>query len=304
MEISSNHVKELRERTGAGMMDCKKALAETAGDFEKAIEWLRKKGLSAAGKKAGRVAAEGAVSTFVSADGKTGVLLEINSETDFVAKNDKFQALVKGIVQHIATNKPANMDALVAQKFNANQTVKDVITEAVATIGENIVLRRFETFDLGNKTGLVVGYLHGEGRIGVLVEVEGATAAATSFAKDVAMHVAAMNPLCVRGEELASDLVAKERDVLKAKALESGKKADMIDKIVEGQINKWKSEVCLLNQKFVKNPDISVADLQKQTGTSLGLTLNVKRFVRFELGEGIEKKKDNFAEEVAAQLKG
>jgi elongation factor Ts len=296
-----NAVKELRERTGAGMMDCKKALDENQGNFDKAIEWLRTKGLSAAAKKAGRVAAEGVVTTFVTGDAKLGVILEVNSETDFVARNDKFQILVKNLAQHIASQKPANVEALLKQKYAAlpSQTVQEAVAEAVATIGENLVLRRFQILEGGH----VTAYLHGEGRIGVLVQLENGDSKLSAFAKDVAMHVAATNPLCVKSDELDANTIAKEREILIGKARETGKKEEMIGKIVEGQINKWKSEVCLLDQKFVKNPDQTVREYQTQVGKELSLAVAVKKFVRFELGEGIEKKKDDFASEVAAQLK-
>ncbi len=300
MTISATAVKELRERTGAGMMDCKRALSEVGGDFDKAIDWLRKKGLSAAAKKAGRIASEGTVAVALSSDSKSALLLEVNSETDFVARNEKFQVLVKQLADHILSSKPNNVEALLAQKFLArpSQTVQETLTEAVATIGENMLIRRFVLLNAGSG-GFFTGYVHGEGRIGVLVEMEG-SASAGSAAKDVAMHVAAMNPLCATGEDLDPQLVARERDVLKSKALESGKKPEMVDKIVEGQLSKWKSEVCLVNQKFVKNPDVTVGDYLKQAGGGAKL----RRFARFELGEGIEKPTSNFAEEVAAALKG
>lgn len=299
MSISATAVKELRERTGAGMMDCKKALAEVNGDFDQAIDWLRKKGLSNAAKKSGRVAAEGTVTALLAGDSKSAVLLEVNSETDFVARNEKFQLLVKNLASHALANKPATAEAMLTQKFasQAGKTVSEALTESVATIGENMVLRRLMTYEAA-AGGIVSAYVHGEGRIGVLVEIEG-SAAAASVAKDVAMHVAAVNPLCATADGLDPAAVAKERDVLKGKALESGKKPEMVDKIVEGQIAKWKSEVCLVNQKFVKNPDVTVGDFLKEAGNGA----KIRRFVRFELGEGIEKPTSNFAEEVAAALK-
>ncbi|MBX9767136.1 MAG: translation elongation factor Ts, partial [Bdellovibrionales bacterium] len=257
MSITAKTVSELRERTGAGMMDCKKALTENSGDLEKATEWLRKKGLSAAAKKTGRVAAEGLVSAWTSPDLKTAVILEVNSETDFVARNDKFQALVKNVTAHIATNKPKDMATLLTQKYQGGGTVQDALTTEIATIGENLVLRRFELIDLTGTKGGVISYLHGEGRIGVLVELTAqndATAKAPQFAelaKDIAMHVAAMNPACARAEELNSALVEKEREILTGKARESGKKEEMIPKIVEGQLSKWKAEVVLIDQAFV-----------------------------------------------------
>ena len=309
MSITAKTVSELRERTGAGMMDCKKALTENSGDLEKATEWLRKKGLSAAAKKSGRVAAEGLVSFWTSSDCKTGVLLEVNSETDFVARNDKFQAFSKNLTQHIATHKPKDMPSLMLQKYQGGGTVQDALTAEIATIGENLVLRRFEVVDLAGTKNGVVGYLHGEGRIGVLVEMTANNDTTTKspqfaeLAKDVAMHVAAMNPVAARPDEIPSALVEKEKEILIGKARESGKKEEMIPKIVEGQLSKWKGEIVLVDQAFVKNPDIKVKDLIKQVSDTLKDQINVRRFVRFELGEGIEKKQANFAEEVAAALK-
>lgn len=309
MMITAKTVSELRERTGAGMMDCKKALTENSGDLEKATEWLRKKGLSAAAKKTGRVAAEGLVSAWTSTDFKTAVILEVNSETDFVARNDKFQALVKNLTVHIATNKPKDMSVLLTQKYHGAGTVQDALTTEIATIGENLVLRRFELIDLSGTKNGVISYLHGEGRIGVLVELTAQNEATTKapqfaeLAKDIAMHVAAMNPACARAEELSATLVEKEKEILTGKARESGKKEEMIPKIVEGQLSKWKAEVVLVDQAFVKNPDLKVKDLVKQVSDTLKDQIAVKRFIRFELGEGIEKKTANFAEEVAAALK-
>lgn len=216
MSISANDVKELRERTSAGMLDCKKALEETKGNFEKAIEWLRAKGLSKAAKAAGRVAAEGSVAAYIHAGGRIGVLVEVNSETDFVARNEEFQR----------------------------------------------------------------------------------------FVSDVAMHIAAMNPQFVSQADIPAAAIAKEREVLRAKAVEEGKKAEMLDKILDGQIKKWAAEICLMDQKFVKNPDVTIGDFQTQMVAKIGENIVVRRFVRYELGEGIEKRKDNFAEEVAAQMKG
>ncbi len=307
MAITAEQVRELREKTGAGMLDCKKALAENGENFEQAVDWLRAKGLSAAAKKSGRIAAEGTVSSYLDANSKVGVLVEVNSETDFVARNDMFQKLSKDLASHVAAKNPSDDAALMAQPFEG-ATVQQAITNAVAKIGENIVLRRFARFETEAK-GLVHAYIHGEGRIGVLIELTAdkdgleKTSQFQTLAKDLALQVAAMSPLCVTQQELPADLVAREKDVLKAKALEQGKKAEMLDKIIEGQIRKWASEKCLIDQTFVKNPDLSVAKLLAETGKQIGGTVTVKRFARFELGEGIEKRKENFAEEVAAQTK-
>jgi elongation factor Ts len=295
MSISASMVKELREKTSAGMMDCKKALEETQGDFEAAVEWLRKKGLSAAAKKAGRVTAEGAV--FAQVQNNVGIVVEINSETDFVARNDGFRAFVKNIADHIVAVK--SMENLLDQVYHKNnsQKISDLLKENIATIGENLVIRRSEKYE-GTANSLVHTYVHGEGKIGVLLEMTGdpKSQEVRNYAQDVALHIAAMNPMAISGDQLPASVVAKEKEILKAKALEQGKKPEMLDKIVEGQIRKFMAESCLLDQAFVKNPDIKVADHLKAGGG-----LQVKRFVRFELGEGIEKRKDDFAAEVAAQ---
>jgi elongation factor Ts len=294
MSISASMVKELREKTSAGMMDCKKALEETQGDFEAAVEWLRKKGLSAAAKKSGRVAAEGAV--FAQVANNVGIVVEINSETDFVARNDGFRTFVKNIADHIMAVK--SMEELLDQVYHKNnsQKISDLLKENIATIGENLVVRRHQKYE-GTSSTLVHTYVHGEGKIGVLLEVTGSPTdeKVRGFAQDVALHIAAMNPMAISGDQIPADVVAKEKEILKAKALEQGKKPEMLDKIVEGQIRKFLAESCLNDQAFVKNPDLKVSEYLK-TGN-----VQVKRFVRFELGEGIEKKKDDFAAEVAAQ---
>jgi elongation factor Ts len=292
-------VRELREKSSAGMMDCKKALEETKGDFEKAVDWLRTKGLSSAAKKAGRVAAEGLVFTW--SDGKTGVVGEVNSETDFVARNDGFKNFVKDVAHHVANN-PAG-DILKQTFAKTGRAVEDALKEAIATIGENIVIRRTLRYDL-NGAGVVHTYLHGEGKIGVLVELSGNDGPdLRTVAQDVCLHIAAMNPMAISAEQIPADVVAKEREVLKAKNLEAGKKAEMVDKIVEGQIRKFLAESCLLDQAFVKNPDLKVSDYLKAAEAKVGSPIAVKRFTRFELGEGIEKKVEDFAAEVAAQIK-
>ncbi|MBX2988215.1 MAG: elongation factor Ts [Bdellovibrionaceae bacterium] len=301
MSIAANVVKELREKTNAGMMDCKKALEETKGDFEAAVEWLRKKGLASAAKKSGRVAAEGAV--HAQSNGKTGVLVEINSETDFVARNDGFRTFVQDISQHALTNPQG--DILTQNFAKTGKTVEESLKEVIATIGENIVVRRTLRYDLQGE-GLIHTYIHGEGKIGVMVEVGGPSSSADvkTFAQDVCLHIAAMNPMALSADQMPADVVAKEREILKAKNLEQGKKADMVDKIVDGQIRKFLAESCLLDQAFVKNPDQKVSDYMKETGKKAGGDVSIRRFARFELGEGIEKKSTDFAAEVAAQMKG
>lgn len=300
MSISASQVKELREKTSAGMMDCKKALEETQGDFEAAVEWLRKKGLSSAAKKAGRVAAEGLV--YAQVNNNVGVVVEINSETDFVARNEGFKAFVQNVADHVAASKETGDIMQQTYTKNTSQKMEDLLRETIATIGENMVIRRSEKYEGASNT-LVHTYVHGEGKIGVLIEVSGnpGNAEVKTAAQDVALHIAAMNPMAISGDQISAEVVAKEKEILKAKNLEQGKKPEMIDKIVEGQIRKFLAENCLLEQAFVKNPDLKVVDYLKEASKKAGDTVQVKRFVRFELGEGIEKKKDDFAAEVAAQ---
>jgi elongation factor Ts len=301
MSISASMVKELREKTNAGMMDCKKALEESKGDFEAAVEWLRVKGLSAAAKKADRVAAEGTVAAKTA--GKTAAVVEVNSETDFVARNDGFKTFVNQVVEHVLTA-PSTGD-LLTQPFAGGKTVGDALKNAVATIGENIVIRRTEKYTT-NETGLVHTYIHGEGKIGVMIEVQtpsatvAASADAKTFASDVCLHIAAMNPMALSSADMNPETVAKEKEILKQKNLESGKKPEMVDKIVEGQIRKFLAENCLVDQAFVKNPDLTIAAYGKEAGKKAGGDLTIKRFVRFELGAGIEKKVNDFAAEVAS----
>lgn len=299
MSISASMVKELREKTNAGMMDCKKALTETQGDFDKAVDWLRAKGLSAAAKKAGRIASEGTV--FAHSNGKAGVVGEVNSETDFVARNDAFKAFVNDL-SDVAMATPATGE-ITTQKLKTGKTVEDSLKEMVATIGENILLRRWAKYELQG-TGYIHTYLHGEGKIGVMVEVAGTdTPDLRAFAQDTCLHIAAMNPMAISADQMSPDVVAKEKEVLRAKNIEQGKKPEMIDKIVEGQIRKFLAESCLLDQAFVKNPDLKVGDYMKETAKKVGGDVSIRRFVRYELGEGIEKKQEDFAAEVAAQIK-
>lgn len=303
MSVSASMVRDLREKTNAGMLDCKKALEETKGDIDAAVEWLRKKGLASAAKKADRLASEGLVVSFVQ-NGKSGVLLEVNSETDFVAKNENFVALVNQIAKFIATSPtaPADIETLLNSNLN-NTTISELMKESIAKIGENLVLRRFVRFDA---PGYVHSYIHGDGKIGVLVELTTAQVddAAKTAANDVCLHIAAMNPLALSKDEIPAEIVSKEKEILRAKAIESGKKPEMLDKIVEGQINKFLSESALLEQAFVKNPDQKVREYVAEQAKKSAQTFTVKRFTRFELGAGLQKKSNNFAEEVAAQMKG
>lgn len=301
MSISASMVRDLREKTSAGMLDCKKALEETNGDFEAAIEWLRKKGLSAAAKKADRLASEGVVVAKV--EGKTAALLEVNSETDFVAKNEDFKLFVAEAVHTVVTKNPADVNALLNSSTKAGSTVGEVLKEKVAKIGENLVLRRFARYET---SGLVHSYIHGDGKIGVLVELSSTSGheAVKTFANDICLHIAAMNPLALSPADVPAEIVAKEKEILKGKAIEQGKKPEMLDKIVAGQISKFLAESCLMEQAFVKNPEIKVKDYLSETQKKSGDTFTVKRFVRFELGEGLQKRSTDFAAEVAAQVKG
>lgn len=285
-QITAAMVKELRETTGAGMMDCKKALSATDGDKEKAIDWLREKGISKAEKKAGRVAAEGAV--FACVDGSVGVILELNCETDFAAGNEQFRTLGDKILAHIAKTNPTDLDALLSSDLGGKK-VSDLVTEATATIGEKILLRRFVRYESAGRIG---SYIHMGGKIGVLVDLSGGDEA---LAKDVAMHIAASNPQAIDRAGVDASAIEHEKEVLRKQALEEGKPEKIVDKMVEGRINKFYKEVCLVEQEFVKDPDKKISDV-------LGGNA-VKAFTRYQLGEGIEKKQEDFAAEVQAQLK-
>ena len=290
-QITAAIVKELRERTGAGMMDCKKALVATEGDMEKAIDFLREKGLSQAAKKAGRVAAEGAVVAYVTEDGKTGAIVEVNCETDFVGKNENFQALAKSIAELIVKTNPADVDALLASEMDG-KTVKDVVTEAIAKIGENISVRRFVRYE--SAEGKVYSYIHGGGKIGVLVDMKGGDA---ELGKDIAMQVAAANPQFLNRNEVPDSELEHEKDILTEQARNEGKPENIIAKLVMGRINKYYKEVCLVDQEFIRDGDLTISKLLKSKNA------DVARFARFQLGEGIEKKQENFADEVAAFIK-
>ena len=286
-QITAALVKELREITGAGMMDCKKALVECEGDKDKAIDYLREKGIAKAAKKAGRIASEGVVAA--ASDGKTACIVEINSETDFVAKNENFLALVKKIAEHIVACKPADMDALNASQMDG-KTVAEVMTEAIASIGEKLSLRRFEVYT--TEDGQLATYIHMGGKIGVIVELSGGD---KTLGKDVAMQIAAAKPQCIGREDVDQEALAHEREVLRKQALEEGKPEKIVEKMVDGRINKYYKEVCLVEQEFVKDSDKTIKDILAG--------VEVRRFARFEMGEGLEKKNEDFAAEVAAQMK-
>lgn len=292
MAITAQLVKELREKTGAGMMDCKKALQETDGDMEKAIDFLREKGIAKAAKKSDRIAAEG--TTYILAQGNEAVILEVNSETDFVAKNEGFQVLVKELAEHLLKNKPASAEEAASQTMENGATVEAHINAAIAKIGEKLSLRRFEVKSKTDSDAFGA-YLHMGGRIGVLTVLEGATD--EQAAKDVAMHIAALNPKYVSRDEVSAEEVERERQVLTQQALNEGKPENIVAKMVEGRLSKYFEDVCVLDQAFVKNPDQKVRDFVKSTGGTLS------EFVRYEVGEGIEKREDNFAEEVMNQVK-
>ena len=291
--ISATMVKDLREKTGAGMMDCKKVLTETDGDMEKAIELLRERGIAKAAKKSDRIAAEGIVTAYVTEDAKTGSVVEINSETDFVGKNEEFRSFASDISEQIAKKAPTSVEELLAQKFikDETKTVEEVLTGKIATIGEKLTIRRFERFE---SAGLVEKYIHGDGKIGVLVELENGT---TELAKDICMQIAAAKPEYLDRASVPEERVEKEMEILKVQAMNEGKPAEIAEKMVQGRIGKFYGEICLEEQDFVKDPDMKISKLLESKGAK------IVRFARFEKGEGIEKKEENFAEEVMNQLK-
>ena len=293
MAITAAVVKELRERTGAGMMDCKKALQEADGDIEKAIEDMRKSGMAKAARKAGRVAAEGLVIIKQNADASQLVIAEINSETDFVAKDDSFKAFCDQVATCILAEQPADIDALMGCMVgDSGQTVEETRQQLVAKIGENTSVRRFALID--STEGTLGSYLHGV-RIGVIVELEGGDEA---LAKDIAMHIAASDPVCITEEDVPKDLLDKEREILIAQARESGKSEEIIEKMIGGRISKFLNEITLVSQAFVRDPEQTIANLLGSANAS------VKSFIRYEVGEGIEKRNDNFVEEVMIQARG
>ncbi|WP_409305452.1 translation elongation factor Ts [Peribacillus sp. SCS-155] len=291
MAISAQMVKELREKTGAGMMDCKKALTETNGDMEAAIDFLREKGIAKAAKKSDRIAAEG--TTYILTEGNEAVIIEVNSETDFVAKNEGFQILVKELAAHLLANKPASVEEAAGQTMDNGATVESHINAAVAKIGEKISLRRFEILTKGDNDAFGA-YLHMGGRIGVLTLVEGSTDA--DAAKDVSMHIAALAPKYVSRDQVSAEEIEREREVLTQQALNEGKPENIVAKMVEGRIGKFYEDICVVDQSFVKNPDVKVGQFVESKGGK------IKSFVRYEVGEGIEKRVDNFAEEVMNQV--
>jgi len=296
-KITAADVKTLREMTGAGMMDCKRALSESDGNMDAAVDFLRKKGLSAAAKKAGRVAAEGIVAAV--AKGNAGVVVEVNAETDFVSKNKQFKDFVKVLCELILREEPTDVEALHSLDYGDGRTVEQALSQLIATIGENMTIRRFERVRIDH--GIVSVYVHGDGKIGVLVGLKGeADGTLSELARGIAMHVAAANPQYIRREEVSSDAVARERKVLSERAAASGKPEQIIEKIVNGQLNKFYSDICLLEQDFVIDTDQTVA----QAVAAVQADADVMFMSRFQLGEGIEKEESDFAAEVAAQVNG
>lgn len=291
--FTNKDVMDLRKKTGAGVADCKKALTETDGDMEKAVDYLREKGIATAAKKASRIAAEGIVAAKI--EGNVGALVEVNCETDFVAKGDQYKEFVNGVVDYVVANDVADADALIAAK--SEETIA-----ATAKIGEKIAIRRFAKYETAN--GVVESYIHMGGKVGVLVEVEGCTCnGARELAHDVALQIAAAKPLYLNASEVPAEVLEHEKEILKAQALNEGKPAAIVDRMVEGRVKKYYDEFCLLNQAFVKDPSMTIEKLVKSAGDKMGKTLSIKRFTRFEMGEGLEKRNDDFAAEVEAQMK-
>jgi len=291
--VTANLVKELREKTGAGMMDCKKVLTETDGDMEKAAELLRERGITKAAKKSSRIASEGIVTAYVSDDKKTGAVVEVNAETDFVAKNEEFRTLANDLAEQVVKTNPKDVEELLNQKYinDSSKTVQEVLTDKIATIGENMSVRRFARYEA---QGLVESYIHGDGKIAVLVNFEKGE---ETLAKDVCMQIAAAKPEYLSREEVPAEAVQKEMEILKVQAMNEGKPAEIAEKMVQGRIGKFYSEICLLDQEFVKDASMKVGDLIKSKDGK------IVAFSRFEKGEGIEKVEENFAEEVMKQIK-
>ena len=310
MAITASMVKELRELTGVGMLDCKKALAETDGDMEKAVEYLREKGLAASEKKAGRIASEGVCLSYLNDDKSVGVVVEVNSETDFVAKNPVFREYVLQVAEHIANSQAADVEALLAEawKFDISMTVAEALSSKVAVIGENLKIRRFEKYAKeGN--GTIVSYIHGGGRIGVMIEIacDNVTDAVEEMGKNVAMQIAALNPQFICVDDVPAEFVAKEKEILTQQAMNdpknASKPANIIEKMIDGRLNKEMKEICLVEQPYVKDGDLTVKKYIESVAKEGGAPITIKRMVRFETGEGLEKKEENFAEEVAKAAK-
>ena len=302
--ITAKSVKELREKTGAGMMDCKKALTEAQGDMEKAIEILRETGLAAAAKKAGRIAAEGIVKTYISEDNKSAGIVEVNCETDFVAANEEFVNFASRLAEMASTTSATNVEEFVNENYDAENTVSAALTALIAKLGENMTVRRFEKFNVAN--GVVESYIHGGGRIGVVVELNCESdnvATLKEVAKDVCMQVAAANPTFLSREDVDNESLEKEKEIYRVQALNEGKPENIVEKMVMGRIQKYYKEVCLLDQAWIKDGDKSISKYLQEKSKEVGSPITINKFVRFERGEGIEKAEDNFAEEVAKMSK-
>lgn len=302
MAFSAQDVKTLREITGCGMMDCKKALTEADGNQEKAIELLREKGLAAAAKKAGRVAAEGIVKAYVDTDKKVGVVIEVNAETDFVAKNADFQSFVDTCAKTVVETNPADVEALSSSKaVGSDMTIADMLTEKIQTIGENIKIRRFARYE-----GAVATYVHGGGSIGVMVKFDTDVAnhaGFEEFGKDIAMQVAAANPGYLCESQVPADVIEKEKEILKVQAINEGKPEAIAEKMVQGRIQKFYKENCLVDQVFIKDNELSISKYVEAKAKEFGGKIEIAEFVRFEKGEGLEKRSDDFADEVASMMK-
>ena len=309
MAVDMKKVKELREMTGAGMMDCKKALEEANSDMDKAVELFREKGLAASAKKAGRIAAEGIVEIYLSDDNKVGAIVEVNSETDFVAKNQKFRDYVAEVAKQAANSSAANMEEFFAEKWESDTafTVKEALSQQVAVIGENLNIRRFERYTRQN-SGALVSYIHGGGRIGVLIELacEKEDTALEELGKNIAMQIAALNPQFIATKDVPQEFIDKETEILTIQAKEDPKNAskpdNIIAKMIEGRLKKELKEICLIEQAYVKDGDMTVKQYMDSVAKQIGAPIEITRYVRFETGEGLEKKEENFADEVAKAI--
>ena len=302
MAVTAQMVKELREATGAGMMDCKKALTEADGNMERAVDILREKGLSKAAKKADRVAAEGLVTIKTNADNTVAAIVEVNSETDFVAKNQDFKDFVADVAEMVLEGDVADVEALLASNHKEGKALKDVLNDRVATIGEKLDVRRFERIATNGK---VAGYIHGGGKIGVVVELatDSNDERVLTLGKDIAIQVAAMNPKYISRDDVDPEYIAHETEVLTQQALNEGKPANIVEKMVVGRLNKELKEVCLVDQVFVKDSELTISKLIAKVAKEVASDISVANMVRYEVGEGIEKREENFAEEVAKQMK-
>ena len=304
--ITAKMVKDLRERTGAGMMNCKKALSDSNGDIDKAIEILREKGLAAAAKKAGRTAAEGVVSTYISEDGKSAAIVEVNCETDFVAINDKFVKFTNALSKQAASTSASSVEKFVEEKYllDETKTISQALTELISTLGENMAVRRFEK--LSDEKGDIQSYIHGDGRIGVLVKLEcdEQSEVLKEVAKDLAMQVAAANPMFLDESSVDQDVIEKEKEIYKVQALNEGKPEKIVEKMVLGRIKKFYKENCLVNQVWIKDSDLTINKYLQNKSKEVGAPIKASAFVRFEKGEGIEKEEEDFAAEVQKQMEG